>query len=434
MSEMIMDLEITGLVHGGRGIGRCHGKAVFVPMTAPGDRVVCRAIRSKPHYVEAELVEVVEPSPHRRVPPCPYFEICGGCQWQHLPYPSQTRWKEKIFFDQMLRSKCASAACLQPIVPAPDEWRYRNRVQFKCHMAEHGLAVGFYRPNSHFVVDIEHCRLLSTPIQGVLGLLREELPGAPCPGCIPQVDVAAGDDGALRVLLHVLPEARRQLRAWLLGFAERHQLNACLQSGRKETIELVYGDADLSVFVDQPPLTMSYGPGGFAQVNSAQNRNMVAEMLAILDLQGTENVLDLFCGMGNFSLPIARRADRVTGIESYPPSITSALDNAAANSLRNVAFHAADVSTVMTRDDLDAFDLVVLDPPRSGSYQSSREILKVRPQRILYISCDPATLTRDLGPLVHDGYQIVSSRPFDMFPQTWHIESMTLLRRLDGGN
>ena len=123
MSEMIMDLEITGLVHGGRGIGRCGGKAVFVPMTAPGDRVVCRAIRSKPHYVEAELVDVIEPSPYRRVPPCPYFQTCGGCQWQHLPYPNQASWKEKIFFDQMLRSKCASAACLQPIVPAPDEWR-----------------------------------------------------------------------------------------------------------------------------------------------------------------------------------------------------------------------------------------------------------------------------------------------------------------------
>ena len=434
MSEMIEDLEITGLVHGGRGIGRCDGKAVFVPMTAPGDRVVCRAIRSKSHYVEAELVNVIEPSPHRRVPPCPYFGTCGGCQWQHLPYPSQTRWKEKIFFDQMLRSKSASEACLLPIVPAPDEWHYRNRVQFKCDMTENGLVVGFYRPNSHFVVDIEHCLLLSAQIQGVLNILREELPGAPCPDCIPQVDVAAGDDGALRVLLHALPKARHQLRVWLHDFAERHQINACLQSGRKETIELVYGEADLSVFVDQPPITMSYGPGGFAQVNPAQNRNMIAEMLAILDLQGTEDVLDLFCGMGNFSLPIARRAGRVTGVESYPPSVASAVNNAAANDLRNVAFHAADASTVMTRGNIDAFDLVVIDPPRSGSYQSSQEMLKIRPRRILYVSCDPATLTRDLKPLVYDGYQVVSSRPFDLFPQTWHIESMTLLRRPDAGS
>jgi len=429
MPELITDLEITGLVHGGRGIGRSDGKAVFVPMTAPGDRVVCRVVRSKASYSEAELVDVVDSSEHRRDPPCPYFGSCGGCQWQHLSYPSQSHWKEKIFFDQLLRSKVASEECLAPIVSAPDEWHYRNRVQFKCHMTGKGLVIGFYRPGSHSVVEIKRCLLLPPQIQHVLDLLHEELPGAPCPDCIPQVDVACGDDGALRVLLHGLTKGRRQLHVWLQAFAERHQINACLQSGHKDTIELVHGEADLSVFVDQPPIALGYGPGGFAQVNPAQNRNLIAEMLTILDLQGTENVLDLFCGMGNFSLPIARRAGRVTGIEDYAPSVVAAIKNALANNLQNVEFRVADASAAMSCGNLDDLDLLVLDPPRSGSYRASREILQARPQRVLYISCDPATLARDLKPLVHDGYRVVSSRPFDHFPQTWHIESMTLLER-----
>jgi len=430
MPELIRDLEITGLVHGGRGIGRFNGKAVFVPMTAPGDRVVCRVVRTKSSYIEAVLEAVVEPSEFRREPPCPYFGSCGGCQWQHLSYPSQTHWKEKIFFDQLLRSKVATEECLTPIVPAPGEWHYRNRVQFKCYMAEDRLVIGFYRPNSHVVVDIERCLLLPPPIQRVLDLLREELPCAPDPGCIPHVDVACGDDGDIRLLMHFSPKAHRQQRIWLQDFAKRHQINACLQSGRKETIELVYGKADLSVFVDQPLIALRHGPGGFAQVNSAQNRNLIIEILTILDLQGTENVLELFCGVGNFSLPIARRAGRLTGIEEYAPSVEAADKNAVANNLQNIHFHTADASKAMNRFTVDEFDLVVLDPPRSGSIQVSREILKIRPLRVLYVSCDPATLARDLKLMVSDGYRIVSSRPFDLFPQTWHIESVTLLERL----
>lgn len=429
MSELIENLAITGLVHGGRGIGRSDGKAVFVPLTAPGDRVVCRPVRSKHSYVEAELVTLLEPAAGRREPPCPYFGECGGCQWQHLGYPEQTRWKERIFAEQMLHNKIAPEECQAPIVPAPDEWHYRNRVQFKCHLTETGLVTGFYRSSSRFVVDIERCLLLPAELQRVLGLLRDELPGAPCPDQIPQVDVACGDSGGLRVLLHALPPARRAMRRWLRDFAQRHQLSACLQAGRKDTIELVHGEADLSVVVDQPPLLLRYGPGGFAQVNSAQNRRMVDEMLAILDLQGDEEVLDLFCGMGNFSLPIARRAGQVTGVEEYAPAIASASSNAAANRLHNLVFSVADAATAMTRRDSGVWDLVVLDPPRSGSYRTSRELLKSMPRRILYISCDPATLVRDLKPLVHGGYRVRSARAFDLFPQTWHIESMTLLER-----
>ncbi len=435
MPEVIRDLEIDALVHGGRGIGRHDGKAVFVPLTMPGDRVACRVVKSKRRYLEAELHEMLEPSPLRREPPCPFFGACGGCQWQHIPYQEQTRWKEKIFTDLMVRSKVISGTRLKPIMVAPDEWCYRNRVQFKCHLTTEGLTVGFYRHGSHFVVDVDRCCLISTPIQRALDLLRNDLPSAPCPDCILQLDVACGDDGEVRIILHALPKGYQQLRPWLQAFADHHQLNACIQSRHKETLKVISGESDLTIKVDQPEIALRYGPGGFVQVNSSQNRSMIATMLELLALKGTENVLDLFCGMGNFSLPLARRSGWVTGVEDYAPSIAKARINAAANNIFNVEFHTADASVIMSRyravDDLDpvVLDLVVLDPPRTGNYQVSHELLKIRPERILYVSCDPATLVRDLVPLVHDGYEVVSSQPFDLFPQTWHIESMTLLRR-----
>jgi 23S rRNA (uracil1939-C5)-methyltransferase len=435
--ELIKDLEISALVHGGRGIGRYEGKAIFVPLTVPGDRVDCRVVKSKRRYVEAELSEVVESSPLRREPPCPFFGSCGGCQWQHIPYQEQARWKEKIFTDLMLRSQLVSGDCLvsddclKAIVPAPEEWGYRNRVQFKCHLSAEGLAIGFYQHGSHYVVDVDKCRLISPEIQRTLGLLRNELPEAPCLDCLPQVDVACGDDGAIRVVLHVLPEGRQQLHSWLQAFADRHQVNACVQSSRREAPEVVCGEGDLTVNVDQPEIALRYGPSGFVQVNSAQNRSMVAAMLDLLALNGTEKVLDLFCGMGNFSLPLARRAGHVSGVEGHAASIANARINATVNNIANVDFYTADATAVMSRYQMtDDLDLVVLDPPRTGCYLLSLELIKLRPQRILYVSCDPATLVRDLTPLVQGGYEVVSSQAFDLFPQTWHIESMTLLRRV----
>ncbi|MCF6238026.1 MAG: TRAM domain-containing protein, partial [Candidatus Marinimicrobia bacterium] len=193
MSEIIQGLNISSLVHGGRGIGRHEGKAVFVPLTVPGDLVDCRVVKSKRRFVEAELCEVVEPSPLRREPPCPFFGSCGGCQWQHIPYREQAHWKEKIFADLMIRGKLVSNDRLKPIVPAAEEWNSRNRVQFKCHFSKDGLIIGFYQHGSHHVVDIDKCRLVSPEIQRTFDLLRNELAGAPCLDCLQQVDMACGD-------------------------------------------------------------------------------------------------------------------------------------------------------------------------------------------------------------------------------------------------
>ena len=430
MPDHIPDLEITALSDGGRGIGRFEGKAVFVPLTAPGDRVRCEPVRTKPRYIEAKLIEILEPSPSRRKPPCPYFGVCGGCQWQHLPYTEQIHWKNRIFSDHLLRGEVASQTELEDVVCSSNEWRYRNRAQFKCHQGPNGLAVGFFRCGSHYVIDVTDCLLLSPRLQNVLQLLRAELPSVPSPDCVPQVDVASGDDDNVHITLHALPKARKRVRSWLQGFGISHGINCCLQSGRKNTIESLCGDPNVLVSVDRPALQLGYGPGGFAQVNTLQNRKLIENMIDLLDLKEKEHVLDLFCGMGNFSLPLARRAKHVTGVENYGPSIASAQHNAALNNITNVDFQTADaVNFLQDNVFVGKIDLVVLDPPRSGSYQVVKQLLHVRPQKILYISCSPATLTRDLIPLVKGGYKVITSRPYDFFPHTWHIESMTLLEK-----
>jgi 23S rRNA (uracil1939-C5)-methyltransferase len=431
MSELINNLDITALVHGGRGIGRYEGKAVFVPLTMPGDRVSCRVIKSRKRYIEAELCEVVVPSESRREPPCPLFGVCGGCQWQHMPYPEQLRSKEQTFADLLLRNKLTGDDSIKPIMPAPDEWRYRNRVQLKCRLVGDKLHIGFYRHGSHDVVDVDSCLLVAPEIQKILKLLRCDLQSAPDLECVVQVDLSCDDNGAVRVVLHVLPAGSRKLRRWLKDFAGRNQLNACIKVGRNGAAEVIHGEGDLVVRVDRPELRLNYGPGGFVQVNSVQNRNMIAAMLKLLDLDGTEKVLELFCGMGNFSLPLARRVKQLVGVEDHQPSIVKAKANASDNHIDNVEFRAADASAVLAMyQDKNELELVVLDPPRTGSFAVASQLQKVRPDRILYVSCDPATLVRDLTPLSAGDYQVVSSQPFDLFPQTWHIESMTLLRRM----
>jgi 23S rRNA (uracil1939-C5)-methyltransferase len=427
----IEELRIVALIHGGRGLGRHQGKAVFVVGALPGDLVSCRIVKDRPRYAEAELVELLVASPQRREPPCPYFGDCGGCQWQQLSYPDQCEWKSRIFADQLLRPKLCAVDRLLPIVPATDEWRYRSRVQLKCHLAGDRLLIGFYRQGSHFVVDIDDCLLLAEPIRRTLGLLRHELQTAPCRDSIPQLDLACGDDGAVRLLVQLLPRALDRLRPWFQVFARRHDLSVCLQAGRKATIEVLHGISELAVDIDQPPLRLHYGPGGFAQVNTAQNRVMVGAVLTRLELTGDERVLDLFCGMGNFSLPLARRGAAVVGVEGYAPSIFSARANAQRLGLAGkVAFHAADAAAFLAQQAAGAFDIVVLDPPRSGCGAMLVDNLwRIKPERILSISCEPSTLARDLRPLLHNGYHVVSSQAFDLFPQTWHIESVTELRR-----
>jgi 23S rRNA (uracil1939-C5)-methyltransferase len=426
---MIKRLRIERLTYGGAGIGRHEGKAIFVPCTAPGDLVDCRIVREKKRYAEGELVALLESGSGRRTPACPLFGRCGGCQWQHLDYGEQARWKEEIFRDTLVRQANVPPDLVLPLAQAPEEWGYRSRVQFKCRQTEAGLVMGFYRSGSHYVIDVPHCPIAAPAVNRALEHFRDWLSASPCPEKIPQVDVAVDDEARLRVVVHVLDGREGELAAYLRPLAEGVGYALFLQSGRKDSLRLVTGAEDLHIHPETGnDLRLAYGPGGFAQVNLPQNRQLVAEVLAALDNTTPERVLDLFCGMGNFSLPLARLASEVVGVEDYAPSIAKARANAADNGLTNAFFHARPAERAaefFSRE--KPFDLVLLDPPRTGAYAVTRELARLRPPRILYVSCDPPTLARDLAPLLHGGYRLEWSRPFDLFPQTHHTESLTSL-------
>ena len=427
---MICELRIETLTHGGNGLGRLDGKAVFVPGTAPGDRIRCRIVKQHKRHAEGVLEALLEPSAQRRTAPCPVSGECGGCQWQHLHYSAQLTAKEAIFQGLLQRQGEVPAEALRPLVAAPEEWHYRSRVQFKCRQTEQGFVIGFYRQASHYVVAVEHCPILDPRLNQALSHFRAWLAQGPNPHQIPQVDMAVGDGGQVRVVVHFIGEDSSALSAWLAPRASAAGYALFLQTGRKSSLQQILPPADLSIRVDQPPLTLNYGPGGFAQVNLAQNRALVEAAMQAAELAGTERVLDLYCGMGNFSLPLARRAREVVGVEDYAPSIASAIQNARVNAVGNASFLAQPAEgALLSLGAASAFDLVLLDPPRSGAYAVIRELLQVTPQRVIYISCDPATLARDLVPLQHSGYRVISCQPFDLFPQSYHVESLTVLER-----
>lgn len=425
---MEFELRIDSLAQGGSGVGRLDGKAVFVPLTAPGDLVQCSVVRDKKRYCEAELVRLIEPSELRAEPLCPVFGQCGGCQWQHLSSEAQSLWKHRIFADHLQRQCGVDVGRIRPLLEAADPWHYRSRVQFKCRLTEKGFVMGFYRRGSHYVIDVPRCPIARPEINGAMELLRRWVGQSSWASQVPQIDLGVDDAGRLRAVVHFIGEDAQGLERHLGPLAEAQGLSLFLQTGRKQSLSRVCGQDDLHIRVDEPPLCLAYGPGGFAQVNLEQNRAMVAEALRGLELGGSGRVLDLYCGMGNFSLPLARRCAQVVGVEDFGPSIEKARFNAAVNGIANAEFHARPAQGAAWALG-GGFDLVVLDPPRTGAYDVARELCELAPRQILYISCDPATLARDLVPLLHGGFELVWSRPVDLFPQTFHTESLSLLRR-----
>lgn len=426
--KIIGPLRIESLANGGAGIARDAGRVIFVPRTVPGDLVLGRLTREKQRYAEAELIEIQQPSAQRCAPSCPVAAECGGCQWQQLPYAEQLRWKERLFSETLQRQCRIDPACLLPIVPSPQQWGYRSRVQIKCYKTPQGFVCGFFRPKSRYVVAVDRCPVIAPELNALLAELRAAVAPSPFAAEVPQFDLAIGDDGRRRAVVHYLGRDVEALIALLTPLATRLDVALLIQRGRKGSLTSVAGDEELTITVAQPEITLNYGAGGFAQIHLPQNRQLVAAVLAAAKLTGTERVLDLYCGMGNFSLPLARGAAQVFGVEDYAPSIEMADKNADRNGIENVEFHACSAENGLQRFGSSApFDLLVLDPPRSGAYEVAKQLTGDPVKRIVYVSCDPQTLARDLQPLLHAGYRLESGQAFDMFPHTFHVESLTVL-------
>jgi len=429
-----VDLVVEGMSHEGRGIAHADGRTVFVDGALPGEQVRVRIMRRRRRRDEGRAESVLTPAAGRVAPPCPHFGICGGCSLQHLDPGDQLAHKRSVVAEMFTHiGRVAPERWLPPLTGPSRGYRRRARLGVK-HVPRKGdrVLVGFREKYSPYVADIDHCLVLDPRVGERLAPLAELIRGLSIPDRVPQVEVACGDREAALVLRNLAPfnDADREA---LAAFGSHHGLLMFEQPGNETTVAPVGHDAErLHYRLPEADVELAFTPTDFIQVNADINRRLVSQAGALLDPAPDSRVLDLFCGLGNFSLPLARIAGEVIGVEGAEALVTRGRENAARNGIGNAAFHAADLTrTDVPRPWLDVgIDRVLLDPPRSGAAEVLPAIAGLGPERIVYVSCGPATLARDAGHLVHDhGYRLAAAGVMDMFPHTGHVEAIALFQR-----
>jgi 23S rRNA (uracil1939-C5)-methyltransferase len=427
--------EITGLSHEGRGIAHINGKTVFIANALPGETVLFNYTYNKAKYAEGETTEVIKASQQRVTPKCPHYAVCGGCSMQHLASEAQIAFKQQVLLEQLKHfGNISPQQILPPIVG--DEWGYRHKARLGVrYVAKKGGAlVGFREKNSRYLADISRCEVLHP----MVGLLIPELKSliSSLNGCqeIAQIEVAVGDSNAALVLRNLVPLTSADL-ASLKSFAQQHQLWLYLQPKGPTSVYKIWpedGAELLSYELKEHGTRYEFHPLDFTQVNPSINRQMITKAIALLDLQANDKVLDLFCGLGNFSLAMAKYCQQVIGVEGDELMVKRASANAELNGITNVAFYAANLMEA-TLDQAwlkQKYNKILLDPPRSGALEILPHIAHLQPERIVYVSCNPATLARDAGILVNQyGYKLDKAGVMNMFPHTSHVESIALFTR-----
>jgi 23S rRNA (uracil1939-C5)-methyltransferase len=425
------------LSHEGQGVAHVEGKAVFIQDALPGEDVVFRYHNKHKTYDTGGLLELIKASPDRVAPRCRHFGICGGCSLQHLRTPAQIEAKQQVLLDALSHiGKVAPKEVLTPIIgPA---WGYRRKARLGARLVPEkgGVLVGFREKRSSHITNLDQCETLNPRIATLLPALRKLIAGLSIPHRIPQIEVAVGDAEAALVFRHLEPLTKPDAQA-LIAFGEAHGLQIHLQPGGPTTIHPLWPatPAPLAYTLASYGLELFFGPTDFIQVNAAVNEQMIARALSLLDPQPQERVLDLFCGLGNFTLPLARSAGLVVGVEADAQLLDKARENARHNKLANVEFRQADLYE--QGEDFTGFgferkhyDKWLLDPPRTGALEIVKRLPEDGPRRIVYVSCYPGTLARDAAVLVNvKGYELISVGVMDMFPQTSHVESVALFEK-----
>ncbi|HET8998169.1 MAG TPA: 23S rRNA (uracil(1939)-C(5))-methyltransferase RlmD [bacterium] len=441
-----IELTIDRMAYGGRGVGRIDGFVVFVPDTAPGDRVRARLWRVKAAYAEADLIQVASPAPARVSPPCPHFGPCGGCVWQHLGYTDQLGAKESIVRESLTHIAGLRDVDVRPILPAVDPWGYRNKMEFTFHP---DATLGLHRRGAFDrVVPITACLIQSEAANEILRVATEWARASGLSrynardhtGLLRQLVIREGRrSGEMMVaLITTAPEvpAARDLAVRVRTTVPRvmsvlHGVNPGASDGLPLTAVSVL--AGRPYIVEQlAGLRFRIGLETFFQTNTVQAERLVETVGTLAEPREHETVFDLYCGVGTFSLPLALRAQRVYGLEIAASAVEAARENAAQNAIGNVEFAAGDVRRLLP--DLvgraGAPHLLVLDPPRSGAgSRVMRKVIAAAPSRILYVSCNPTTLASDLEDLAAAGYAIRTVQPLDLFPHTYHVECVVALER-----
>lgn len=437
LSGEAVTAQVDALNHDGWGVVRAgvEGKTTFVAGALPGEVVEYRVRKRERNHDEAELLRVVSASPERIEPQCAHYGICGGCSLQHLAPAAQQRVKDGMLRETLRRvGKVEPQQWLAPLSGEP--WGYRRRARLGARFvhAKGRSLVGFREKMSSFVADVQRCPVLAAPVGDMVGALSELVTGLSIPTRIPQIEVAVGE-GATVLVLRVLSPLSEQDRQKLREFGQHHGVCWLLQAGRPDQLETLEGDAPaLWYTLPEYDLRLDFLPADFIQVNGAMNRLLIAHVLAQLQLDAGSRVLDLFCGLGNFTLPMARVAADVVGVEGDAGLIDRARRNASANGLSNVRFEVGNLAGPEARERCLSlagnrpFTHVLIDPPRTGALDVLPALAALSPQRLVYVSCHPGSLARDLGILAAEhGFSLRAAGIVDMFPHTSHVESVAVL-------
>lgn len=445
----VFELDITGMTHDGLGVGKKDGMAVFVQGAVDGERARVKVIKTTKNYAVARIEEWLQKSPNRQDPFCPVYKRCGGCSLQHMSYPKQLEFKRQVVIDNLERIGGLKDIHVNPVIGMEEPLHYRNKAQYPVGMGERGAVAGFYARRTHNIIDSANCDIQDTGSEtvrnAVVGIINEfgitpydEKTGK---GLLRHIITrVARSSGDIMVVLVVtsekIPGSERLIKYITRDIPAVKSIVLNINTRRDNVILgsrtiTVYG-ADM--LIDRlGPYQFHISPLSFYQVNPVQTVVLYEKAVEFAGLTGNETVFDLYCGIGTISLFLSEKAKRVIGVEVVDEAVQAAGKNAELNGIANTEFHAGPAEIVVPRlyQQGKRADVVVVDPPRKGCDQDLLEtIVKMQPLRIVYVSCNPSTLARDLKYLVENGYSVKTVQPVDMFPWTEHVECVVLMSRL----
>lgn len=427
---------VHSLSHDGRGIATINNKTTFIPETLPGEEILCTITQKRTSYQEAKALKILNSAPERIKPPCQHFGVCGGCNLQHMNTEMQLQLKQQTLLNQLKHfGNVSPQFLLSPLHANFLGYRRKARLGVKFVIKKNKLLVGFREKSSRYLADLERCVILHPKVGEHLHELSQLITSLEAYCHIPQIEIAMGDEDTALIFRHLLPLSKQD-EEQLISFARQHHFHIYLQPNAPAVVTKLWPEDSLfrlRYTLPDHALEFLFHPLDFTQINLEMNRLMIKQALHLLTLQKEDVVLDLFCGIGNFTLPIAKQVQYVTGIEGGIEMVTRAKENALHNKITNVDFHLANLFAPQA----DAewlkrhYDKILLDPPRAGAKEILPHITQVGAKKIVYVSCNPATLARDAGELVHQyGYQLTQAGIMNMFPHTAHIEAIALFEKI----
>jgi 23S rRNA (uracil1939-C5)-methyltransferase len=435
--QPIQTAFIESLDHEGRGVTHVEGKTIFVEGALPFEKVTFRSNKVKPSYEVAEVVEVLKSSNQRVTPQCRYFGYCGGCAMQHMEFQAQVAAKQRMLEDNLWHiGRVRSQNMLPPLIGTPWGYRHKARLRVRYVAKKGGVLVGFNEKASSFVADMDSCDVLPKHVSNLIPALKKLIEVLSVKETLPQIELAVGEQQATVLVLRILQGLRSDDLPHLKAFADTHTVQIWTQTKGPDTVMPLYPPQPESLQYTLPEYDLRYpfSPTEFTQVNPGINRVMIRRAMQLLQPQASERIADFFCGLGNFTLPIARSGAKVIGLEGALGLVRRAIENAQLNGFP-VEFDQADLFE-MTPEKLQAlgyFDKWLVDPPRDGALALVNALPddgQGAPERIVYVSCNPSTLARDAAVLTQvKGYTLVSAGVMNMFPHTGHVESIALFEK-----